>query len=85
MAMVAGLFVGCASYAPVSSQLNFPADGNKYVILGRVTVTDGGYTNLLKEAQKLYPGADDVVNVYIDQKNDDGLVLSGIAIRYNKE
>lgn len=84
MVIAAGLVVGCASYAPVASQLNFPADGTKYVILGRVTVKNGGYTNLIKEAQKIYPDADDVVNIYMDQKSGD-TVLSGIAIKYNKE
>jgi hypothetical protein len=54
---------------PLAAYVSFPADG-PYVILGRVEYTtaqgEDGYLRLLEEAQRLYPEADDVVNILVD-------------------
>ncbi len=89
-------FTGCMTSRPIVNNASFPADGSKYVILGRVSVeldlakSGGGYTSLIKEAKKLYPNADDVVNIVMDGKGKrNGKVLryvtiSGVAIDYKE-
>ncbi|UTC75961.1 hypothetical protein E4O03_04415 [Treponema sp. OMZ 792] len=86
------LVVGCSTVRPIETTAQFPADGSKYVILGRVEYkgklsgSGGGYTKLLEVAKEMYPKADDVVNVVIDGRgkkgNYDYIILSGIAIDY---
>ena len=89
-------FMGCMSMVPISEHSSFPADGSKYKILGHVQVetskTRSGYSRLFEEAQKIYPGADDVVNITVDAKQtklffglfkSNTYVMSGIAIDYN--
>ncbi len=89
-------FMGCMSMVPISEHSAFPADGSKYKILGRVQVetskTRSGYSRLFEEAHKLYPSADDVVNITVDAKEtkmffglfkSNTYVMSGIAIDYN--
>ncbi len=95
--LVALLFtVGCSTFRPLENSANFPADGSKYRILGRVTLEGNlnkkgtGYNLLLEEAMKLYPEADDVVNIVIDAEGKhffktttmDYIIMSGIAIDY---
>lgn len=87
--------IGCATQTPLTANANFPQDGAKYRILGRVTLeakaTKSGYAKLVEEAKRLYPSCDDVVNIMIDAKGSKGLfggvtyknyVMSGIAIDY---
>ncbi len=92
-AMVAA-FTGCTSLGFVSDAGSFPADASTYKVCGRVSVKTSarksGYSKLYAEAKKLYPEADDVVNVKIDKKTTVFLIfvfqsyeMSGIAIDYN--
>lgn len=86
--------VGCMSMVPISEHSSFPADGTKYEILGRVTITTtktrSGYTRLLEAAREKYFEADDVVNIVVDSKQSTFLfifksntyVMSGVAIKY---
>lgn len=88
------LLVGCSTIKPISSNTNFPADGGKYKILGRVEIdkktTKSGYSRLLKEAKKQYPEVDDIINVVIDEHKSSFLffttkahyIMSGIAVDY---
>ncbi|MEL3903003.1 MAG: hypothetical protein P1P60_09310 [Treponema phagedenis] len=92
--MSMAVFTGCTTTQPIENHAQFPADGSKYVILGRVTVqvdlakASGGYMKLLDAAKEMYPNADDVVNVVMDAKakRKDKIfryvTLSGIAIDY---
>ncbi len=93
ISVVVLLIVGCSTYRPLTASTQFPADGSKYKILGRVEtkkkVDKSGYTLLLKEAKKEYPEADDVVNIVIDSYEKPGFFgksyrykMSGIAIDY---
>lgn len=105
---------GCTTFTfmfrPVLNNAEFPSDGSKYVILGRVGIridlTDpvladsgGPYHELLKEAKKAYPKADDVVNVIIDAGTqtqtstsvfssetsvEQFVTISGVAIHYTE-
>jgi len=91
------LVTGCSSMRPVGTTAQFPADGSKYVILGRVeyqgklSSSGAGYTKLLEVAKAKYPNADDVVNIVMDAKYTKGLfggatmdyiIISGVAIDY---
>lgn len=91
------LVTGCSSMRPVGTTAQFPADGSKYVILGRVeyqgklSSSGAGYTKLLEIAKAKYPNADDVVNIVMDAKYKKGLfggatmdylIISGVAIDY---
>ena len=91
------LVVSCSTVRPVHASAQFPADGSKYVVLGRVQYKgrlDGagaGYTKLLEVAKAKYPNADDVVNIVMDAKYTKGLfggatmdyiIISGVAIDY---
>ena len=88
------VFTGCMSMVPISEHSVFPADGQKYEILGRVTVntsqTRSGYSRLMEAAKEQYPNADDVVNITVDAKKTTILfffhsykyVMSGVAIDY---
>ncbi len=82
-----------SSLVPISADTSFPS-GDKYEILGRVSISSGvsnsGYTKLLEEAKKQYPEADDVVNIMVDAKEKVFLLIfksysyemTGIAIDY---
>ena len=91
------LGAGCSTFRPVETTAQFPADGSKYVILGRVeyagklSSSGAGYTKLLEIAKAKYPNADDVVNIVMDAKYKKGLfggvtmkyiIISGVAIDY---
>ncbi|MEL3911545.1 hypothetical protein [Treponema pedis] len=91
------LVSGCSTMRPVETTAQFPADGSKYVVLGRVDYagklsgTGAGYTKLLEIAKEKYPKADDVVNIVMDAKYKKGLfgsatmdyiIISGVAIDY---
>jgi lipoprotein len=96
--LISVIFVtGCSTVRPVGTTAQFPADGNKYVILGRVeyqgklSSSGAGYTKLLEVAKEKYPNADDVVNIVMDAKYTKGLfggatidyiIISGVAIDY---
>lgn len=92
--LVVMTLISCTSTVPVTSNNNFPSDG-KYEVLGRVSIeteqTQSGYALLLAEAQKEYPGADDIVNIMVDAKRTDFLFIfskytykmTAIAIKYN--
>ncbi len=100
LTVVAVMLASCTSVymVPISEHSSFPADGQKYEILGRVTVDTtmekSGYTRLLEAAKEKYPGADDVVNIVVDAKQKETThffffrtvrntyVMSGIAISY---
>ena len=85
---------GCTAIKPISSTTSFPADGSKYKILGRVEIAKktnkSGYSRLIKEAKKKYPGTDDVINIVIDEYKTSFLffttganyIMSGIAVDY---
>ena len=91
---------GCSSMRPIQTTAQFPADGSKYVILGRVKYEgkmprDGaGYTKLLEVAKEKYPNTDDVVNIIMDERFSyphiygitptTHIIMSGIAIQYLK-
>ena len=90
------LVVSCSTMQPVLTTAQFPADGSKYVVLGRVEYkgkssgSGAGYTKLLEIARQKYPNADDVVNIVMDVKYKHGLfgssvqyiIISGVAIDY---
>lgn len=84
------VFVGCATQAPLSANVNFPQDGAKYRILGRVTLDaktgKAGYVKLLEKAKSTYPECDDVINIMIDATGSKGkythYLMTGIAIDY---
>ena len=91
------LVVSCSTVRPVYTSAQFPADGSKYVVLGRVQYegrldgAGGGYTKLLEIAKAKYPNADDVVNIMVDAKYKKSLfhepvltyvIISGVAIDY---
>ena len=91
------LVAGCSTTRPVQTTAQFPADGSKYVVLGRVEYagkvsnSGAGYTKLLEIAKAKYPNADDVVNIVMDAKYKKGLfggatmdyiIISGVAIDY---
>ena len=90
------LSTSCSSMRPIQTTAQFPADGAKYVILGRVEYkgklsgSGAGYTKLLEAAKTKYPNADDVVNIVVDAKCTTTLfgtkyhyvIMSGIAIDY---
>lgn len=91
------LVVSCSTTQPVLTTAQFPADGSKYVVLGRVEYqgkTSGsgaGYTKLLEIARQKYPNADDVVNIVMDVKyrkvglfgsTVQYIIISGVAIDY---
>ncbi len=89
------LLAGCTTVAPLQSNVAFPQDGSKYTILGRVTLDakagKNSYERLLAAAQKAYPDADDVVNIFVDRKvkrfffmTTYHYVLSGVAIDYKE-
>ena len=96
--LVSVIFVaGCSTFRPVETTAQFPADGSKYVILGRVeyagklSSAGAGYTKLLEIAKAKYPNADDVVNIVMDAKYKKGffggvtmkyIIISGVAIDY---
>ena len=72
---------GCTSAKLVNStEVSAKAD-----VLGTVVLKTNkySYTELLKEAQKLYPNADDVVHIQIDQQSiGKKYVVYGIAVSY---
>jgi len=91
------LVAGCSTTRPIQTTAQFPADGSKYVVLGRVeyagkaSSSGAGYTKLLEVAKEKYPNADDVVNIVVDAKYTKGLfggetinyiIISGVAIDY---
>ncbi len=89
------LLLGCSKYRPLMTTTNFPSDGSKYRILGRVElkkkVNKSGFTLLLEEAIKKYPEADDAVNIVIDEYETKSILfwktnykyhMSGVAIDY---
>ena len=91
------LVAGCSTFRPVQTTAQFPADGSKYVILGRVeyagklSSSGAGYTKLLEVAKETYRNADDVVNIVMDAKykkdlfggvSMDYIIISGVAIDY---
>lgn len=91
------LLAACSTTRPVETTAQFPADGSKYVILGRVeyegktTSYGAGYAKLIEIAKQKYPKADDVVNIVMDAKYKKGLfggatlkyiIMSGVAIDY---
>ena len=91
------LVAGCSTTRPVQTTAQFPADGSKYVVLGRVeyagkaSSSGAGYTKLLEVAKEKYPNADDVVNIVVDAEYTKGLfggetinyiIISGVAIDY---
>lgn len=93
LAVFSFCLMSCSTLTPVASDAHYPADGSKYVILGRVTLeaetTAIGYTKLLEKAKSLYPKADDVVNIVVDVKVKTAFwlksykyIISGIAIDY---
>ena len=93
-ATVVMLATACTSMTPVADHGAFPADAATYSVLGTVSLsasaTNAGYSKLLKEAKKLYPETDDVVNVKIDRKTTVFLIfvfqtyeMTGVAINYN--
>ena len=69
---------------PAAEQI---VQGQKYTVLGRVTVTLSGskfgYTNLFEEAKAKYPDCQDIVNVLVDKKSNGKYVMSALAIKYN--
>lgn len=81
-------FTACTTTVPGYAQGNFPHDSESYQVLGRITVHfetgKAAYYKLVEEAQKQYPGADDVVNIMCDVENNTDYILSGIAIKYKK-
>lgn len=91
------LVAGCSTIRPVEERAQFPADGSKYVILGRVeykgklSSSGAGYTKLIEIAKEKYPNADDVVNIVMDAKYKKGafgfekltyIFMSGVAVDY---
>ena len=56
----------------------------KAIVLGAVSVESKtySYTNLLKEAQKTYPNAMDVVHIQTDKLSNGKYKMYGIAVRY---
>ncbi len=91
------MVASCTTMRPVETTAQFPADGSKYVILGRVeysgnlSTSGAGYTKLLEVAKEQYPNADDVVNIVMDADYKKGvfggsameyIILSGVAIDY---
>ncbi len=90
------LLAACSTMRPVLTTAQFPADGSKYVVLGRVeyagkvSSSGAGYTKLLEIAKQKYSNADDVVNIVMDAKYKKGLfgvtleyiIISGVAIDY---
>lgn len=80
---------------PISQNNQFPADGSKYTILGRVSLSTNAsskgaaYSLLLAEAKRIYPNCDDVVNIMVDAKRKtilwsikDTYEMTGVAIDY---
>ena len=95
LSLALGIFSACSSVMPLTSDVNFPTDGSKYAILGRVTLESkagkNSYNKLIEKAKEMYPEADDVVNIVVDAKESSffGLksykyILSGIAIDYKE-
>lgn len=96
----------CTTTYPVKEHgLNMKLEPRAYDILGRVTYKGtqknvlglfywGGasFEAFLKEAQKQYPNADDILNVTIDYTqynvgvfyNSRTYIMSGIAVKYKK-
>ncbi|MCR5723523.1 MAG: hypothetical protein K6G80_00385 [Treponema sp.] len=92
-AAVVLLATACTTMVPVVDNGHFPADASTYTVLGTVSVsapaTNAGYTKLIAEAKKLYPAADDVVNIKIDRKTTIFLIfmfqkfeMTGVVIDY---
>lgn len=95
------VFASCSSISymtPDRADVRFPAAGG-YKILGRVTIevsqTEAGYNLLLEAAKSEFPGADDVVNIIIDEKvnmdvwlfilpyqSEHNYIMSGVVIDY---
>ena len=86
--LAAAALLACAGFAGcVSSQVMSSTEvSSKATVLGTVTLKTNNfsYTELLKEAQKLYPDAQDVVHVQVDEKSGLGkkYVMYGIAVSY---
>ena len=81
-------FTACTTTNPGYEHNAFPADGSKYEVLGRVVAHfdegEAAYYKLVEEAQKQFPGADDVVNIMVDIEDQKNYIMSGIAIQYKK-
>ncbi len=79
-------FESCRTTTPGYEHSQFPTDSSSYKVLGRVTVRfregKAAYYKLVEEAQKKYPGTDDVVNIMVDVEDGKNYVMSGIAIKY---
>lgn len=91
--VVMGLTIAGCVTEPVFTNVRFPDDGGKYVILGRVSIDvnlwhkGGGFDALMAAAKEKYPKADDVVNIFIDRTGIPFYFplkgkISGVAIDY---
>ncbi|MBQ9538606.1 MAG: hypothetical protein IJU95_04995 [Treponema sp.] len=80
------MFEACRTTTPGYEHSSFPNDSSSYQVMGRVVVRfkegKAAYYKLVEEAQKKYPGTDDVVNIMVDVEDGKNYVMSGIAIKY---
>ena len=83
------LFAGCSTFTPMQGSNVVVTAHTNFEVLGRVTVesrTDrSGFTLLMDEAKRLYPEADDIINILVDGKK--GLfgkeyIMSAVVIKY---
>lgn len=95
-AIVIGMaFVGCAttSVSGAYGLNNAPVESD-FTVLGRVTVempsNNYGYTVLFEEAKKIYPDAQDLTNILVDEKvvdskknSESSYIMSALVIKYN--
>ena len=89
--LLALVLVGCTTVQPVQGNTVLATDD--FEVLGRVTkecpLGEAGFTVLLEEAQRLYPEADDIINIIVDSKvtnyfftKQGSYIMSAVVIKY---
>lgn len=91
--LVTLVLVGCTTINPLQGNNVLATDD--FEVLGRVTMEcplgDAGFNILFEEALRLYPEADDIINIIVDTKVENyfitkkgSYIMSAVVIKYTE-